>query len=125
MKNHLSAIIVVLVFLFFGVPQVFAFGDNVHADDMLEFYATETLRLKVQLYFRGLGSGLVLWNGLLQSKGRDKLFCLPPDKELHADDYIRLYKQEYIRNKEIWDALPVQPPGMILIEGLIATFPCR
>ena len=124
MKNHFSAIIVAFMFLCSGTPQALAFGDNVHADDMLKFYETETLRLKVQLYFRGLGSGLVLWNGLLQSKGKKKLFCLPPDKELHADDYIRLYKQEYFNNQEIWDAMPVQPPGMILIEGLTRTFPC-
>ena len=52
------------------------------------------------------------------------LFRLPPDKELYADDYISLYKQEYIRNQEIWDAMPIQPPGMILEEGLVTKFPC-
>lgn len=60
----------------------------------------------------------------MHTKGVNRLFCLPPDKELHADDYISLYKQEYIRNQEIWDAMPIQPPGMVLIEGLVTAFPC-
>ena len=124
MKNHLSTVLVFCVLLCSGAPQALAFGDDVTVADMLEFYDSETQRLRVQLYFRGLGSGLIYWNSLMHTKGVNRLFCPPPDKELHADDYISLYKQEYIRNQEIWDAMPIQPPGMILIEGLVTAFPC-
>ena len=125
MKIPLSVILIHCMFSCVGTPQALAFGDDVTVDDMLEFYNSETQRLRVQLYFRGLGSGLIYWNGLMHTKGVERLFCLPADKELHADDYVSLYKQEYIRNQEIWDAMPTQPPGMILIEGLVNTFPCR
>ena len=47
------------MFLCFSAPQALAFGDDITVENMLEFYVSETQRLRVQLYFRGLGSGLI------------------------------------------------------------------
>ena len=69
MKNHLSTVLVFCVLLCSGAPQALAFGDDVTVADMLEFYDSETQRLRVQLYFRGLGSGLIYWNSLMHTKG--------------------------------------------------------
>ena len=79
----------------------------------------------ILLYFKGLGTGLVWANADLRHHGKSELFCRPRDKSFTSEDWFRIYRQEYFRNKEMWDAAEFQPPGYILLRGLKTEYPCN
>lgn len=117
MKN-LKTIFFLLVI--FKTNAVFALGDFMSPKEIEEFYSDSTSNLEVVFYFKGLGSGISWSNNMTQ----EKMFCPPSDLAFTGEDYYSFYKAEYLRDKKLWDSLEGQPPGFILLNGLMYNFPC-
>jgi len=103
----------------------YAYGDRFTPDDIFELYSDKKTESNILLYFKGLGTGLVWANGDLRHHGKSELFCRPRDKSFTSEDWFRIYRQEYFRNKEIWDSMQYPAPGWILLEGLKTDYPCN
>ncbi|MAI03811.1 MAG: hypothetical protein CMQ75_04735 [Gammaproteobacteria bacterium] len=100
---------------------IFALADTISPKDLQEFYSDSATKKEVLLYFRGAGDG-ILWANTLNE---EEQICLPPDQAFYSEDYYSIYKTEYLRQKDLYDSLEYQPPGLLLFNGFIHNFPCE
>ena len=112
-----------LVFLLFSSNSNLSFGDTLSSDDVFKYYANPETKSTILLYMDGIGQGIG-WANVELNDGQ-KLYCPPKDKRFTAEDMFKLYRQQYFKQKEIFDSLPYQPPAFIILQGLIKEYPCR
>ncbi len=113
------------MFSFSYCTQIYAFGDKVSYDEIFELYSDKSTKLNILLYFKGVGTGLSWANSELDYNNKERLYCPPGDLVMTPEDYFKIYRNEYFRNKESWDAIDFQPPGWIVLEGLKTKYPCN
>ena len=116
--------IFLIIILFFPLKS-FAVSDYSTPKEILTLYSDTKYKPLVTIYFKGLGSGYSWYNTELETKISLKLFCVPRNKSFDGEDFYAIYRSEYLKNKEIYDSLTGQPPGMILLQGMINTYPCE
>ena len=114
-----------LMFSFTFCSQTYAYGDQWSPNEIFELYSDNSSKFNVLIYFNGVGNGFFWANGDLDYNNRDRLFCPPDDLSISAEDYFKIYRNEYFRNQESWDSLPLQPPAWIVLEGLLNKYPCN
>ena len=117
MKN-LKTIFFLLIIL--KSSAIFALGDKVSPKQIEEFYSDSATKNSVLFYFSGLGDG-ILWTDQFSN---EMTICLPSDMVMSAEDHYSIYRATYLKEKDIWDGLEYQPPGLILLVGLQYDFPC-
>ena len=113
------------MFSFSYCSQTYAYGDKYSPDEIFELYADKSTKFNILLYFNGVGTGLFWANGDLKYNDKKPLFCPPGDLSMAAEDYFKIYRNEYFRNQELWDSIDFQPPGWIVLEGLKTKYPCN
>jgi hypothetical protein len=74
------------------------------------------------IYLAGVRDGLYAVNSELQSRGTPLLFCLPPKLSLTVDQTADIVTREA---KEHGGNINETPIVIILLQGLIKTFPCE
>jgi hypothetical protein len=74
-----------------------------------------------ELYLSGLKEGLLTSNAKLAADGIPKMFCLPPNKEVTAKeaDEIIVHQANTVPDADNY------PISILLLAGLIDTFPCE
>tara|TARA_B100001250_G_scaffold232369_1_gene199521 strand:+ start:949 stop:1317 length:369 start_codon:yes stop_codon:yes gene_type:complete len=117
LKNFLFLIVL------FQASFVFALSDKTTPEELDDLYSNSDTKALVLNYFRGLGAG-ISWASTFEGD----FFCPPDDQAFNGEDYYLIYKTELTRNKSLYDsikeALGYTPPGMVLLQGLKADFPC-
>jgi len=71
-------------------------------------------------YINAVGVGIFWSNAMLWEQEKQRLYCSPSKLSLNAGNYIRILEEE-IQNGGYTKESPVE---MILLFGLIRTFPC-
>lgn len=122
MKKRLISLIAFTIFL--NSKIAYGYSDKYSPDEIFAEYSNEDTKFSVLVYFNGLGAGLSWANTAAEHEGNNKLFCLPRNTSFGAEDYFRIYRLSYFRNKDVWDSMTYQPPGFILLEGLKSEYPC-
>jgi hypothetical protein len=74
----------------------------------------------VREYLNGVGDGMSVSSAALVQQGRVPLYCLPKEKVLNTDDYIRLL-DTFIAENSLFPELLIES---ILMKSLIRAFPC-
>jgi hypothetical protein len=74
----------------------------------------------VKEYLTGLGDGISISSAALVQQDRAPLYCLPKEKVLNHEDYIRLLDTFIAENSFI----PELPIESIVMKSLIRAFPC-
>jgi competence protein ComGF len=76
-----------------------------------------------KLYLKGVGEGLAWANEELAARGSKALYCKPEKEVIGIEQYSDILKKEVNENAaEIPDDMPL---GLILLNGLIKSFPCK
>ena len=112
-------IFVLAFFLIFCPQKLNALNDWTTPDEMEKFYSDESTELYVIVYFNGLGAGLVL--------GSDD-DCVPDDIAFTGEEYYRMYRREYLRDKDLYDDLydsfNAIPAVIVLQNAIQYEYPC-
>lgn len=74
----------------------------------------------ISLIVEGIGNGILTANMELKSQ----IFCPPLDMAINRDNYVRIMDDEILRLKEKKSDLSDLPLSIVLLWGLIETFPC-
>ena len=112
--------LLILSCLLFSVKS-YALNDFVTVEQMFKYYSNESTKNLVLSYIRGVGDGIV-WREHMSS---DNEICLSNDKSFNADEFYVIYKSEYYRNEKYYDSEEYQPAGLLILNGLIYTYPCN
>jgi hypothetical protein len=123
--KKLSKKILLIILFQLSSTQTFAYGDYRSSDEIFDLYSDQESRFSILVYFNGLGGGFSWANTQLESLNQQRLFCQPMDLTIGAEDYFKIYRSEYFKNEEIWGSFELQPPGIILLKGLINKYPCN
>ena len=111
--------------LFLASSNAHSFGDNYSPKNILGFYDSkdEGVRTGIKAYLQGLGTGLLWANSELRINKRPEIFCGISDKVFNYEDFYRIYVDEYLRHKKIYDEESAAP-GLILKRGIKHEYPC-
>ncbi|MEN6509790.1 MAG: hypothetical protein ABFD63_13580 [Smithella sp.] len=87
-----------------------------------EYKATRNTK-EFRLYLKGVGEGLEWANEELAARGSKALYCKPQKEVVDLEQYSEILNREVTENaRELIDDMPV---GLILLNGLIKSFPCK
>jgi len=75
------------------------------------------------LYIDGVVMGLGLANTYMDSRGQRPLYCRP--KALTPENYLDILRQHIEKNRSCVEVHPFIGVEMLLLEGLVETFPCK
>jgi len=76
-----------------------------------------------KFYLKGVGEGMEWANEELTARGSKLLYCRPEKETIGIEKYSEILKREVTENaRELSDDMPV---GLILLNGLIKSFPCK
>lgn len=75
----------------------------------------------ISVYVAGLGEGMGWVNTRLSREHQPRIFCPPPKLALGAPNYLRILDDEI---REFPGNLTESFVGLVLMTGLIKTFPC-
>jgi hypothetical protein len=127
MKN-IHRIVIVLLVLFF-VNSAYAFTVKEYED--IRKKGNEEDKKLIEVYVSGLGQGAFWSNIELSTQGTKPLFCSPKKIALNARNYIQILEEtiQYRRDIALGDKIYLEKLEkynieLILIKGLINTFPC-
>ncbi|OPY05706.1 MAG: hypothetical protein A4E61_00199 [Syntrophorhabdus sp. PtaB.Bin184] len=115
--------------LVIGVIIVFSFVSIAQAELTVKDY--KDLKAQdsrtVTIYISGIGTGIGWYNSELQVRGKSLLYCPPPKLNLNAHNLVRILDDEIERaeNKMGFQKTQDALVGMLLLDGLIRTFPCN
>lgn len=83
------------------------------------------------VYVTGAGEAYGWANATLKSKGGAPLFCIPDKLSLNGYNYEKIFKDEVERHRSVYTPMLDTPGvnslslvGLVLLNGLEATFPC-
>ncbi|MDD4357130.1 MAG: hypothetical protein PHN98_07740 [Smithellaceae bacterium] len=112
-------LITILLALTFLVSAV----SNAPAEvDFKEYKAIRNTK-EFRLYLKGLGEGLRWANEELAARGSKALYCKSQKEVIGVEQYLEILKREVTENAaELSDDMPI---GLILLNGLIKSFPCK
>jgi hypothetical protein len=82
---------------------------------------SEELKAFNELYIRGVIEGFLTANAKLATDGKPKMFCLPAQKELTAQEAAEIM----IRQAKTAPDADNYPISILLLAGLTDTFPCE
>ena len=91
------------------------------------FLVKDYPRIKNDKYFRlyvaGVGDGIAAANAELSFRKQKNIFCAPTQLVLTIENYANILDQELRDNPTIYTVeFPVE---IVLLKGLIKTFPCK
>jgi len=112
-----------LAFHFLNSAKTFALGDHYTVEQVTDLYLRD--KNTVLAFFNGVGTGMNWANSALEARGQERLYCPPDGQVSGAEDFFRIYTDEYLRQKEHWDEFPLQPPAFIYLKGIQAEYPCN
>ena len=73
-----------------------------------------------EVYLSGVKEGLLTSNAKLATDGKSKMFCLPPNKEVTAKEASEIIARQANAAPDAEN----YPISILLLAGLIDTFPC-
>jgi hypothetical protein len=82
---------------------------------------SEELKAFNELYIGGVMEGFLTANAKLATEGKSKMFCLPPEKELSAQEAAEIMMHQ-AKTAPDTDNYPI---SILLLAGLADTFPCE
>jgi len=79
----------------------------------------------LKLYITGIGNGIAWTNTEL--KETQKLYCEPAKLAINSDNYISILEEQITYTKKLMPGKEYQKfhIEMLLVKGLIRTFPCK
>ena len=99
MKKLPKIFLLIILFLSYAT-QIHAYGDNYPPDEIFELYSDKNSKFTVLIFFNGLGSGIFHANAFSEYDNNKLLYCPPEDLSMGPEDYFKIYRSEYFRNKE-------------------------
>jgi len=111
--------------LFFGISHLYA---EVPVKDYRTALSNPDSAAIVKSYVSGLGNGMVYANEFSQrNKQAQPLFCAPSKLTLTGDNFVNLLDAQIKLSEERNGKEPTMnvPIGLLLLEGLVDTFPCE
>ena len=106
------------------IGSVNAYSDQYTVEEVFSEYSNPQSKSKILYYFNGLGAGIDWTNTLFEVQNGASLYCRPKDEALGPEDFFRIWRTEYFRMRDVYDALDSQPSGFILLQGFIHEYPC-
>ena len=104
--------------------SVFALSDRISPEAIDELYSNEGTKTEIITYFNGLGGGMDWANAQLNAYGKPEIYCVPKNQVFTGEDFYSVYRAEYLRQKNFWNSQEFQPPGLLLLRGMINMYPC-
>ncbi len=95
-----------------------------YADLLVSKYEEIKDHVSTQLYVLGLGDAYGWTNTQLEDQGRSPLFCVPDRLGLGKENYVDILEDEIIRVAKTGNETDF-PVALMLLHGLIYTFPCN
>jgi hypothetical protein len=104
-------------------------GGEVRADITVKDYqariasAAATIAATTKIYIQGLGDGF----GWANTGAKERLYCEPPHLGLALANYLHIIDQQIAFTSAFWPPAKLESTsvGLMLFEGLKATFPCN
>jgi hypothetical protein len=84
----------------------------------------ETLKVIAENHINGIGIGIVWTNNYVTHRKQKPLFCEPDKLSLNGANYIAILDDQIEKLKTLSD-LDDKSVAMLLLYGLIETFPCK
>ena len=75
-------------------------------------------------YISGVGEVIFWANNRMRNLGMSPLYCQPDKLALSSDNYLDIL-QRFIQENKALKKHPESPVELLLLEGLIQTFPCK
>lgn len=75
-------------------------------------------------YISGVGEGIFWANNRMRNLGMPPLYCQPDKLVLTRDNYLDILER-FIQENKALNKRPESPIELLLLEGLIETFPCK
>ena len=76
-----------------------------------------------KLFISGVAEGVGLSNMILDKQGNKKIFCQPSNVTMSADNLLGILQREIDENAKLFKSDTLL--GLILIRGLVKTYPCK
>ena len=76
-----------------------------------------------KLFIAGVAEGVVLSNMVLEKQGNKKIFCQPSNATMSGDNVLNILQREIDENAKLFKSDTLL--GLILIRGLVKTYPCK
>jgi hypothetical protein len=76
-----------------------------------------------KLFIAGVAEGVSLSNMVLEKQGTKKIFCQPTNATMSADNILNILQKEIDENAKLFKSDTLL--GLILIRGLVKTYPCK
>jgi len=97
---------------------------SAHAGFTLKEYESVKTTDWFRNYIGGVGEGIFWANDKNKNLGISPLYCQPDKLTLSADNYLNIL-QRFIQDNKALKKHPEAPVELLLLEGLIETFPCK
>jgi hypothetical protein len=78
-----------------------------------------------KFYIHGVATGLQWANTQLDATGHPQIFCVPPKFSLNAENSVNILARKLEQANRDKAITPDTPIEMLLLDGLIETFPCK
>jgi hypothetical protein len=110
----------------FVMTSVMIFSSMAAADFRVKHYKNFKEAKELQLYIEGMGVGLVTANAYMFWETKQRLFCQPGQLALEKENFIRILDDEIARQElQNFEKTQEAPIQLLLMMGLIQTFPCK
>ena len=76
-----------------------------------------------KLFIAGIAEGVGLSNMILEKQGNKKIFCQPSNVTMSAANILNILQREKDENAKLFKSDTLL--GLILIRGLVKTYPCK
>ena len=86
-------------------------------------YETVKNTKEFRLYLGGIGEGIAWSNMVLDLRQSKKIFCQPSKSSINVENLLDILKKEIDENGKTFKG--DTPLGLILIRGLVSTYPCK
>ena len=101
-------------------------AENRNIRDLLVLHDTlndETKKI-FEAELGGMGEGMSWYNKETKRLGNPPLYCLPPKLAITDSQYFNIFRR-FAESLDARLSLPSAAAGLILLRGLIETFPCK
>lgn len=109
--------------LIYLLASLLAFAQTTRAEIMLRDYKTLKSSEQFKIYINGVGIGFSWSNSILERRGAQQLYCQPAKLSLGPENYQNILDNEINDTTNLYK--PDTPIELILLLGLVRTFPCN
>jgi hypothetical protein len=109
-------VIFVLIIIVSGVSPAYS---DVRFKDYEKLKNTQEFKL----FISGVAEGVGLSNMILDTQGNKKIYCQPSNVTMSADNLLGILQREIDENAKLFNSDTLL--GLILIRGLVKTYPCK